>query len=154
MLIIALSVLFVIICFLLVVVVLLQTGKGGGISGAFGIGQAGQTIFGASGAGNVLTKATAVLGGAFMVVSLLLAMIEKSAGPSGGGKSILQEGLGMTPIAAPAGDAANPAGIGAPVTVTPAPDGGAPATNSGAPVTTPGTNPPGAATGTGTGTGN
>ena len=39
-----LTVVFVIVCFLLVAIVLLQSGKGGGISGAFGIGQAGQTI--------------------------------------------------------------------------------------------------------------
>jgi len=149
MLIIAMSVLFVLICFLLVVVVLLQSGKGGGISGAFGIGQAGQTIFGASGAGNVLTKATAVLGGAFMLFSLLLALMAKVSGPSSGGKSILQEGLGAAPITAPASDAGTPAGnmapvsggASAPVTVTPS-------ANPGAPVTTPGT-APGTATSTG-----
>lgn len=149
MLIIALTVLFVLVCFLLVVVILLQTGKGGGISSAFGIGQAGQTLFGASGAGNVLTKATAVLGGTFMVISLLLAMIEKSSGPSVGRKSILQEGLGSGPISAPAGnpdipgEMAAPAsgGASAPVTVTPS-------TNPGSPITTPGT-VPGAATSTG-----
>ncbi|TPW17730.1 MAG: preprotein translocase subunit SecG [bacterium] len=151
MLIIALSILFVLICFLLIVVVLLQTGKGGGISGAFGIGQAGQTIFGASGAGNVLTKATAILGGAFMIVSLLLAMLDQpSSGPSTGGKSILQEGLGTTPIAPPAADVAPATGGGpVPVTVTPTPAGATPAANPGAPVTTPGANP-----GTSTGTGN
>lgn len=149
MLIIAMSVLFVLICFLLVVVVLLQSGKGGGISGAFGIGQAGQTIFGASGAGNVLTKATAVLGGAFMLFSLLLALMGKASGPSNGGKSILQEGLGAAPITAPTSDAGSPVGntapvsggASAPVTVTPS-------ANPGAPVTTPGA-APGAATSTG-----
>ncbi|HEX7880909.1 MAG TPA: preprotein translocase subunit SecG, partial [Candidatus Eisenbacteria bacterium] len=127
MLTIALSILFVLVCFLLVVVVLLQTGKGGGVSGAFGIGQASQTIFGASGAGNVLTKATAVLGGAFMLISLLLAMIEGGSGPATGGRSILQEGLSTAPIESPA-PAPVSGGTDVPVTTTPAP-GSQPATN-------------------------
>jgi len=161
MLIIALTVVFVLVCFLLVVVVLLQSGKGGGVSGAFGIGQASQTIFGASGAGNVLTKATAVLGGAFMLISLLLAMLEGGSGPATGGRSILQEGLNTTPMETPAGDVGAPAatpapvtgGAQVPVTTTPAPGGTQPATNPGTPVTTPGTTT-GTSTGTATGTGN
>jgi preprotein translocase subunit SecG len=156
MLIIALSTLFVLVCFLLVVVVLLQSGKGGGISGAFGIGQASQTIFGASGAGNVLTRATAVLGGAFMLISLLLAMLDDGGGTASRGRSILQEGLNTTPMPAPAFDPNAPAATPAPATggaqvpvTTPSPTGTTPATNPGAPITTPGTG-----TGTSTGTGN
>jgi preprotein translocase subunit SecG len=151
MLIIALSVLFILVCFLLVVVVLLQQGKGGGISGAFGIGQASQTLFGASGAGNVLTKATAILGGSFMLLSLLLAMLDEGTGTATRGRSVLQEGLSTTPIEAPAGDVGTPPPVtgSAPVTTTPAPTGAQPAPVTGGPVTTPGT-----ATGTSTGTGN
>ncbi len=74
-----LSILYVLVCFLLVVAVLLQEGKGGGLSSAFGAGGAGQTLFGAGGAGNFLTKATSILGGAFMLFSLLLALLSGSS---------------------------------------------------------------------------
>ena len=43
-------------CFVLIVVVLLQTGKGADIGAVFG--GSSQTIFGSSGAGNLLTRIT------------------------------------------------------------------------------------------------
>jgi preprotein translocase subunit SecG len=136
-----LTVLFVLVSFLLIVVVLLQSGKGGGISGAFGIGQASQTIFGAGGAGNVLTKATSVLGGAFMLLALLMAILSQS-GPGAARRSVLQEAVGTAPAPAP------PAQGTLPGTEVPAPATDAPATGGDpAPAT-------GTTGGTGSGTGN
>ncbi len=56
----------------LILVVLLQTGKGAAMGSAFG-GGASQTMFGSSGAGNFLTKLTTAAAVVFMVTSLTLA---------------------------------------------------------------------------------
>jgi preprotein translocase subunit SecG len=69
-----LIILYVVVCISLVVVVLLQSGKGGGLTGIFGSGGGGQTIFGAR-AGDVMTKTTTVLAVCFMLFSLVLAIL-------------------------------------------------------------------------------
>ncbi len=77
--------LHIVISLCLMVVVLLQSGKGGGLAGAFGgTGGASQTLFGGRGAGTFLTKATQILGGAFMVSALVLVMMGGTAGRQGG----------------------------------------------------------------------
>jgi preprotein translocase subunit SecG len=67
----AIIVLHVLVCIALVVVVLLQQGKGADIGAVFG--GSSQTVFGASGAGNMLTKATYALAAVFFSTSLFLA---------------------------------------------------------------------------------
>ena len=62
----------IITCLLLAGAVLLQKPKEGGLGGV--IGGAGGDVFGAD-AGNVLVKATSILGGVFLVVTLLLACV-------------------------------------------------------------------------------
>jgi preprotein translocase subunit SecG len=62
----------VFVCLFLMLVVLLQQGKGGGMGAAFGGGAAAQ-VFGGSGAGNILTRATAVCAALFMLTSVSLA---------------------------------------------------------------------------------
>ena len=57
-------------CFFLVLVVLLQTGKGADVGAVFG--GSSQTIFGSSGAGNFLTKTTTGIAVLFMLTSLFL----------------------------------------------------------------------------------
>jgi preprotein translocase subunit SecG len=64
------TVLHVVACFVLIVVVLLQTGKGADIGAVFG--GSSQTIFGSSGAGNLLTRLTTWTAVIFMVTSLAL----------------------------------------------------------------------------------
>ena len=66
-------------CLFLIVVVLLQTGKGADMGAVFGGGS--QTLFGSSGAGNFLTKLTTGTAIAFMLTSLLLT-IHASRAPS------------------------------------------------------------------------
>lgn len=63
----------VIACVFLIVVVLLQTGRGADMGAVFG-GGGGQTLFGASGAGNLLTKLTTAMAVTFMLTSLTLAV--------------------------------------------------------------------------------
>ncbi|HDQ04301.1 MAG TPA: preprotein translocase subunit SecG [Deltaproteobacteria bacterium] len=57
-------------CFILIFVVLLQTGKGSNMGAAFG--GSSQTVFGSSGAGTFLGKLTATVAIVFMLTSLLL----------------------------------------------------------------------------------
>ena len=71
-----LTVLHVVFCLFLILVILLQTGKGAGMGVAFG--GASQTVFGPRGAGSFIGKATAIVAALFMVTSLLLAWTSSS----------------------------------------------------------------------------
>ena len=73
-----LIVVHVFVCAFLVLVVLLQAGKGGGVGIAFG-GGGSQTVFGSSGAGNFLTKMTAICATIFFLNSLALAYISSQS---------------------------------------------------------------------------
>mgnify|MGYP003572137669 CR=1 FL=1 len=64
-------------CLFLILVVLLQSGKGGGLRSAFG-GGASQQIFGGAGAGNLLTRLTAAFAFTFMALSVWLAFLSTS----------------------------------------------------------------------------
>ena len=68
-----LTVIHVIVCMFLILVVLLQAGKGGGMGIAFGGGGGSQTVFGSSGAGNFLTRLTSITAFLFLLTSLTLA---------------------------------------------------------------------------------
>jgi preprotein translocase subunit SecG len=61
----------VVICLALVIVILLQQGKGAEIGAVFG--GSSQTVFGATGAGNVLTKVTWAMAAMFFATSIFLA---------------------------------------------------------------------------------
>ncbi len=76
MLITLLDILHIAVCLFLMLVVLLQQGKGGGMGAAFGGGA--QQVFGGRGAGNLLTRATAVCAGIFMLTSVSLAYFSSS----------------------------------------------------------------------------
>ena len=67
------QVIHVIACVLLVLVVLIQSGKGAEISASFA--GSSQTVFGASGGANFFTKFTAALAGIFIFTSLALTVI-------------------------------------------------------------------------------
>jgi preprotein translocase subunit SecG len=68
-----LVVLYVLVCLSLMVVILLQQGKGGDIANAFG-GGGSQAVFGARAGATLLTKVTSGLAVGFMVVALVLAV--------------------------------------------------------------------------------
>jgi preprotein translocase subunit SecG len=70
----ALTIIHVIVCFFLVIVVLLQSGKAADLAGAFG-GMGSQTAFGPRGSATVLSKATTIAAAIFMVTSLTLSIL-------------------------------------------------------------------------------
>ena len=82
------NIIHIFVCLVLMFVVLLQQGKGGGMGSAFGGASA--QVFGGSGAGNILTRATAICAGIFMLTSVTLAYIS-SAKDSGLRAKIAQE---------------------------------------------------------------
>ncbi len=112
---IALIILHVIVCFILIMVVLLQSGKAADLAGAFG-GGGSQTALGSRGAATVLTKATTIAAVLFMMTSLGLALI----GSRRGGGSVLDESAPAaqsapaTPEQAPAEPGAAPAPAASP----------------------------------------
>jgi preprotein translocase subunit SecG len=71
-----LDIIHISVCVFLMLVVLLQQGKGGGMGAAFGGGA--QQVFGGRGAGNILTRATAVCAAIFMLTSVSLAYVSSS----------------------------------------------------------------------------
>ncbi len=71
----------IIVCIFLILVVLLQTGKGGDLASTFG-GASSQTVFGARGAATILNKLTVVAAVFFILNSLALAVISTKSGPS------------------------------------------------------------------------
>ena len=72
-------VLHVIVCIALIMIVLLQTGKGADMGAAFG-GGGSQTLFGSTGASTFLSKATTGAAIIFMVTSLGLAYMSGHRG--------------------------------------------------------------------------
>ena len=69
----------VLICVLLVVTVLLQAGKGGGLAGSIGGGLASSSVLGGRTAATFLTKATTVLATAFMLSCLVQSVAFQTA---------------------------------------------------------------------------
>jgi preprotein translocase subunit SecG len=64
----------IIVCIALIMIVLLQTGKGADMGAAFGGGSS-QTLFGSTGASTFLSKATTAAAIIFMLTSLALAYL-------------------------------------------------------------------------------
>jgi preprotein translocase subunit SecG len=114
------TVIHVIVCFFLIIVVLLQSGKAADLAGAFG-GMGSQTAFGPRGSATLLSKATTVSAVVFMITSMALSIIAtRNSGNTG---TVLQR---------------NPVHTTAPAPVSPAPVTRTPAT----PVPVPGTPAP------------
>ena len=73
------TVIHIFVCLFLVLTVLLQPGKGGGMGGAFGGGST-QSVFGGSGGSSVLRKATVFIAAIFMLTSMTLAWLASNTG--------------------------------------------------------------------------
>ena len=108
------TIVHVLACIFLVLVVLLQTGKGADMGAIFG--GSSSTVFGSSGAGNFLTKLTTATAIIFMFTSLGLTIF--SAGRNSATVFDSGPSSAPAPAAAPAPEAAPP--------IAPAPAAGAP----------------------------
>jgi len=93
-----LVIVYVLVCFLLIIVVLLQSGKAADLAGAFG-GAGSQTAFGPRGAATFLSKATTWCAIMFMLTSLALVLRQDFYR---GGGSILEKFSKPAPKSAPA----------------------------------------------------
>jgi len=111
--------LHVVVCGLLIIVVLLQSGEAADLAGAFG-GAGSQTAFGPRGAATFLSKATTWCAIMFMLTSMALAMHQNSVAASSG-SSVLQQFSKEPKKGAPAIPAAPVAPAQAPVAPAPAP---------------------------------
>jgi preprotein translocase subunit SecG len=112
---------FILNCLVLIIVVLLQSGKAADLAGAFG-GAGSQTAFGPRGAANVLSKATTWCAIMFMLCAMALVLRSEKA--IGQGSSILQKVSQPAPKPAPATTPATtpvtPPATSQPATQTPA----------------------------------
>src|SRR5260370_26507060 len=90
----------VLVCGLLIMVVLLQSGEAADVAGAFG-GAGSQTAFGPRGAATFLSKATTWCAIMFMLTSMAMTMRQNSTGAASG-SSVLQQFSKTAKPAAPA----------------------------------------------------
>jgi preprotein translocase subunit SecG len=141
-------VLFVIVCIFLCLLILIQSDKGGGISGALGGGFSSATnLLGSQDTANILTRATAISAGIFLGLCLLMSMFlshpssvqvksalkeraEKQNNYSPASALQGQQGLPMGNPGAAAGTEVPPVGLPAPQGL-PVPQGAAPQTAPG-----------------------
>jgi preprotein translocase subunit SecG len=118
--------LHVLVCFVLVIVIMLQSGNAADLAGAFG-GAGSQTAFGPRGAATFLSRATTWCAIVFMMTSLTLSVKRAPTGSFSTG-SILEQTQSSTPAPASAKKAAP--STAKPVTPAPAQPPAAPAQQS------------------------
>ena len=82
------TVIHMVACAALMISILLQSGKGGGLAGAFGGGSS-QTLFGGRGAASFLSRASTILAIVFFVTSLTLGL--SASRNASGRSSLIQE---------------------------------------------------------------
>src|SRR5260370_19695669 len=97
---------FVLICFVLIIVVLLQSGSAADLAGAFG-GAGSQTAFNPRGAATILSKATTWCAIMFMLTAMVLVLRQDR--PDAQGNSILQRFSKPAKTQAPVAPAPTPA---------------------------------------------
>jgi len=121
-----LLVLFLLVCVFLCMLILIQSDKGGGISGAIGGLSGANSFLGTQDTANVLTKGTYIFGTVFLVLCVLMTLFAPGGAPKSGLQKMAEKVQTVTPMPASmfgadgvTGDAGAPAEQGA--------DGGTPA---------------------------
>jgi preprotein translocase subunit SecG len=97
-------------CVSLMVAILLQSGKGGGLAGTFGAGSS-QTLFGGRGAATFLSRAAGTLAVVFFLTSLTLSLTSTRQGVTGG-RSLITEEAKRRAGQRPAGESNTPPPLG------------------------------------------
>jgi preprotein translocase subunit SecG len=115
--------LHVVVCFILIIVIMLQSGSAADLAGAFG-GAGSQTAFGPRGATTFLSRATTWCAIVFMLTSLTLS-VKRTPQEGTGSGSILEQTTNPTPGKTPAPTPAKP--VTPLAQTTPAPTSQAPA---------------------------
>jgi preprotein translocase subunit SecG len=110
-------VLFILVCVFLILLILIQKGRGGGLASAFG-GAGGNTAFGSK-TGDVLTWATSVVFGVFVVLAVALNLFSNARANQ---TATANPSVGRPPAQAPAG----PGPLNNPVTPDPVLGAGTP----------------------------
>ncbi len=95
-----LIVIHIIVCFILIAIVLLQSGKGAELGAAFGGGSS-HTLFGSRGAATFLNKMTTVAAVVFMITSLTLAVVTAKGGSVVKKPSVVDEKKSIPTIPGP-----------------------------------------------------
>ena len=91
---------FILNCLVLIIVVLLQSGKAADLAGAFG-GAGSQTAFGPRGAASVLSKATTWCAIMFMVCAMAMVVkVDQNVDQGSSGSSVLERNSKSAPKAA------------------------------------------------------
>src|SRR5512135_3287415 len=114
----AILIVHVIVCFFLVFIVLVQSGKGAELGAAFG--GSSQTLFGARGAATIFSKLTTISAIVFMVTSLALSIMTVKGGSVIKRTPAAVEQKTKLPVA-PAGPIQNAPAPSAPAQNAPAP---------------------------------
>jgi preprotein translocase subunit SecG len=132
-------VLFLLVCVFLILLVLIQKGRGGGLAGAFG-GAGGNTAFGSK-TGDVLTWATSILFGVFLLLAVATNWLSNSIDATRYPQASAATTAGPTsparPRGAPGGQAGVPHTTGEPTDVGEEPAFPGPAAPAPAPAPTP-----------------
>ena len=97
----------VLVCFLMIGAILLQSGKGAEIGASFG--GSSQTVFGSRGPANFLSKFTVAVAAVFMVTSFTLAILAKQQNFASTVIDMQQKSPASTPATPPADAPAAPA---------------------------------------------
>ncbi len=105
----------VLICFLMIGAILLQSGKGAEIGAAFG--GSSQTVFGSRGPANFLSKFTVIVAAVFMLTSLTLAILAKQRNIS---STVIDMQQKSDPAASPSAPPSQPSSESHPSGETPA----------------------------------
>src|SRR5256885_10521804 len=92
-------ILFIIVCVFLILLVLIQKGRGGGLSGAFG-GGGGNTAFGSK-TGDVLTWATSIVFGVFLLLAVAMNLLANHIYAKGNVSSAAATAAPTTPAQSP-----------------------------------------------------
>ncbi|OCG07500.1 preprotein translocase subunit SecG [Gilliamella sp. wkB178] len=87
---------YLVIALVIIVLVLIQRGKGADMGSSFGAG-ASATLFGSSGSGNFLTRTTTILGILFFVLSIVLSNLGSHSHTTSSGEfNNIEEGAPVT----------------------------------------------------------
>ena|SRR5690348_5854157 len=101
-----LSVTLVLVAFFLIVLILIQQGKGADAGAAFGSGASG-TVFGAAGSANFLSRTTGVLAAIFFVLALGMTYLARHSTQAP--QSVVEQTLQKQSVQTPAAASAQPA---------------------------------------------